>query len=89
MSHFMREKFGDGVPIDIYEKTAIGGRMATVELAGDEYESGGSIIHPANEYMVNFTQMLGESIVNERDIVINPEKHTVCTCREKVPQSLP
>ena len=67
MSHFMREKFGDGVPIDIYEKTAIGGRMATVELAGDEYESGGSIIHPANEYMVNFTQMLGESIVNERE----------------------
>ena len=32
----------------------VGGRLATVLVAGREYETGGSIIHSANQYMVRF-----------------------------------
>ena len=43
----------------MYEAGPVGGRMATVNIEGTAYESGGSVLHPANAYMVNFTRMLG------------------------------
>ncbi|XP_060072471.1 prenylcysteine oxidase-like [Ylistrum balloti] len=58
-AYFMRELFGNEAVIDLYEKNAIGGRLATVNINGREYEAGGSIIHPENLYMVNFTKILG------------------------------
>ena len=56
---YLREVFGDEASIDVFENNQVGGRLATVKVMGNEYESGGAIIHPANLYMKNFTEMLG------------------------------
>lgn len=58
-SHFMSELFGDDIKIDLYTPKNIGGRLATINVDGREYEAGGSIIHPRNRYMQQFTNMLG------------------------------
>jgi len=34
--------------VTVFESGKIGGRLATTQIAGHEYETGGSIIHPAN-----------------------------------------
>ncbi|KAE8747686.1 hypothetical protein FOCC_FOCC005665 [Frankliniella occidentalis] len=47
------------VDIDIYEARQIGGRLATVDVSGRNYETGGSIIHPRNKYMVSFVKNFG------------------------------
>ena len=45
--------------ITIYEPTHIGGRLKTVEIAGKNYECGGSIIHPKNQIMKNLVKEMG------------------------------
>ncbi|XP_075457450.1 prenylcysteine oxidase 1 isoform X4 [Ascaphus truei] len=60
-AYFLRQKFGKNVPIDMFEKGAVGGRLATVEMKGDEYEAGGSVIHPLNLHMKTFVKELGLS----------------------------
>lgn len=59
-AHYLRQEFGDGVKIDVFEPGAIGGRLATVKIAGHEYEMGGSVIHPLNLHMKHFVERLGE-----------------------------
>ncbi|XP_029459863.1 prenylcysteine oxidase 1 [Rhinatrema bivittatum] len=59
---FLRQKFGRDVQIDIFERGEVGGRLATVNLEGLEYEAGGSIIHPLNLHMKNFVKDLGLSV---------------------------
>ncbi|XP_067929623.1 prenylcysteine oxidase 1-like [Watersipora subatra] len=44
---------------DVYESDRVGGRLNTVTVNGKEYETGGSVIHPANQYMAEFAQMFG------------------------------
>jgi len=56
---FLREELGEDVEIVIFEKDKIGGRLATVEVGGRFYESGGAVIHPRNQYMSNLTKTLG------------------------------
>lgn len=46
--------------IDVYSKDAIGGRLATVTVAGYEYETGGSILHSRNKYMKAFADKFGK-----------------------------
>lgn len=58
-SHFLTELFHENIHIDLYEGKTIGGRLATVEINKNEYESGGAIIHPQNEYMRRFVELLG------------------------------
>lgn len=58
-AYFLRELFGDNVDLDIFEKGQVGGRLATVKISDHYYNAGGSIVHPKNMYMVNFTEMLG------------------------------
>ncbi len=60
-AYFMRKLFGDSAHIDLYNIGSIGGRTATIKLAGREYEAGGSIIHGRNKYLVDFVDQLGES----------------------------
>ncbi|KAL5982745.1 hypothetical protein ACLOJK_016821 [Asimina triloba] len=62
MAHFLksysaaRQAITD---IRIFEKRGrVGGRMATVSIAGDTFEAGASIIHPKNFHALNFTQYL-------------------------------
>ena len=45
--------------ITVFEKGRIGGRLATEEVDGRRYESGGSIIHAANRYMVEYLDLCG------------------------------
>ncbi|XP_030057758.1 prenylcysteine oxidase 1 [Microcaecilia unicolor] len=59
---FLRQKFGRDVLIDIFERGEVGGRLATVHLEGQEYEAGGSVIHPLNLHMKNFVKDLGLSV---------------------------
>ncbi|KAA0720417.1 Prenylcysteine oxidase-like [Triplophysa tibetana] len=58
-AHFLRQHFGPEVRIDVFEKNSVGGRLATVSVNNQEYESGGSIIHSLNLHMQDFVQQLG------------------------------
>lgn len=58
-AHFLRQHFGPEVTIDVFEKNSVGGRLATVTVNNQEYESGGSIIHSLNLHMQDFVQQLG------------------------------
>ena len=59
--HFLQEAAGtSNYQIDVYEKESIPcGRVTTIKTAGSVFEAGGSIIHPRNQYMKNFTDLLG------------------------------
>ncbi|XP_034047771.1 prenylcysteine oxidase 1 [Thalassophryne amazonica] len=58
-AYYLRQEFGIGVKIDVFESGTIGGRLATVKFGDDEYETGGSIIHPLNLHMKHFIDTLG------------------------------
>ena len=45
--------------ISIFESDHIGGRLATVKMANQEYEIGGSIIHSANKIMTELVETVG------------------------------
>lgn len=59
-AYHLRQEFGAGVKIDVFEPGSIGGRLATVKIAGHEYETGGSVIHPLNLHMKHLTEKLGD-----------------------------
>ena len=60
-AHFSRKLFGSSANIHVFEAAdGVGGRLETVEIGGKWYESGGSIIHPANKHMDTFVKELGE-----------------------------
>lgn len=48
-----------GAEIDVYSKDPVGGRLSTVTIAGYDYETGGSILHPRNKYMKDFVDKFG------------------------------
>ncbi|KAK8734423.1 hypothetical protein OTU49_017448, partial [Cherax quadricarinatus] len=58
-AYFLKELFGDNAIIDVYESEKIGGRLATIPIAGDDYEVGGTAIHPKNQYMMDFVSKFG------------------------------
>ncbi|KAG7516336.1 prenylcysteine oxidase-like [Solea senegalensis] len=58
-AHFLRQHFGPEVQLDVYEKGEVGGRLATISVNNNEYESGGSIIHSLNLHMQDFVKQLG------------------------------
>lgn len=61
-AYFLREIFKDLAKIDVYEGNKVGGRLATVVMNdGNEYETGGSIIHQRNKYMSDFVTNLGKA----------------------------
>ncbi|KAG7322900.1 hypothetical protein KOW79_014246 [Hemibagrus wyckioides] len=61
-AYFLRQEFGPGVKIDVYEADTVGGRLATENIEGRDYETGGSIIHPLNLHMKHFVDRLGLSV---------------------------
>ena len=65
-AHFVRQILGPDAQIEVFERSdKVGGRLATIEVAGHVYEAGGSIIHPENMYMKSFVKDLGkEELVN-------------------------
>lgn len=56
---YLRQEFGAGVKIDVFEPGSVGGRLATVKMGDYEYETGGSVIHPLNLHMKHFIEKLG------------------------------
>jgi len=59
-AYHIRKAFDEDEPrIDIYEAQKIGGRVATVEIAGRKYEAGASILHHQNKYMYDFIKAFG------------------------------
>ncbi|EDO41014.1 predicted protein, partial [Nematostella vectensis] len=59
---FTRELLGSSAEIDVYEASnRVGGRLDTVEVAGQRFEAGGSIIHSANQHMQSFVSELGDN----------------------------
>uniref|UniRef100_A0A1A8LYG1 Prenylcysteine oxidase 1 like n=1 Tax=Nothobranchius pienaari TaxID=704102 RepID=A0A1A8LYG1_9TELE len=58
-AHFLRQHFGPEVQVDVFEKGEVGGRLATVTVNNNDYESGGSIIHSLNLHMQEFVKQLG------------------------------
>ncbi|XP_040201806.1 prenylcysteine oxidase 1 [Rana temporaria] len=60
-AYFLRQKFGKDVHIDVFEKSDVGGRLATIEMEGNQYEAGGAVIHPLNLHMKAFVKDLGLS----------------------------
>ena len=62
-AYFLRQILGPSTHIQVFERAdKVGGRLATIDIAGDLYESGGSIIHGKNMYMKTFVKELGENI---------------------------
>ena len=60
-AYFIHKSLNASVEIDVFEKAEkVGGRMAVIEIDKNQYESGGSVIHDSNKYMVEFCKMLGE-----------------------------
>ncbi|ELK14623.1 prenylcysteine oxidase 1 [Pteropus alecto] len=62
-AYYLRQKFGKDVKIDLFERGEVGGRLATMTVQGQEYETGGSVIHPLNLHMKRFVKDLGLSVV--------------------------
>ncbi|KAK8734428.1 hypothetical protein OTU49_017448, partial [Cherax quadricarinatus] len=69
-AYFLKELFGDNASIDVYESEKIGGRLATIPIAGDDYEVGGTVIHPKNQYMMDFVSKFGFILFNQKDMHI-------------------
>ena len=59
-AYFLHELTKGKALIDVYESGRVGGRLASIPFAGHYYEIGGSILHPANQYMTKFVSELGE-----------------------------
>ncbi|RVX21490.1 Farnesylcysteine lyase [Vitis vinifera] len=64
VAHFLRRYSPHtALTLRIFERSGVvGGRMATVVLAGETFEAGASILHPKNFHAVNFTKMLNLSV---------------------------
>ncbi|OWM76357.1 farnesylcysteine lyase [Punica granatum] len=49
--------------IRVFERNpVVGGRMARVKIDGDTFEAGGSILHPKNYHVLNYTKLIGLKI---------------------------
>ncbi|KAI4317379.1 hypothetical protein L6164_025251 [Bauhinia variegata] len=62
VAHFLRQYLPESVPppnIRMFERNGVvGGRIATVTVAGETFEAGASILHPKNFHAVNYTKLL-------------------------------
>lgn len=63
-AYFLRQLFGKEAKIDIFEKRQVGGRLTTIKIGDNQIEAGGTLIHPKNMYMVNFTKLLGKFLTS-------------------------
>ena len=59
-AYFLREKEGQALAVDVFERGVVGGRTATFKFRDHEYETGASIIHTSNKYLVDFSQQFGK-----------------------------
>lgn len=65
LAHFLRHHSAPDADfnIRIFERNGVvGGRMATVNVSGDVFEAGASILHPKNLYALQYTKLLNLTI---------------------------
>lgn len=62
----LKQGLGANLSLALFEMGEVGGRLATIEMAGHEYESGGSIIHSQNREMATFVKTLGKSFLQSK-----------------------
>ncbi|KAF5960671.1 hypothetical protein HYC85_001880 [Camellia sinensis] len=67
VAHFLRQYSDQSPPpigqIRIFERRGrVGGRMATISLAGDTFEAGAVMLHPKNYHAVNFVKFLNLTV---------------------------
>nr|CAB3264716.1 prenylcysteine oxidase 1 [Phallusia mammillata] len=67
-SYFARQLFGNDVTIDLFEPEIICGRVATIQVAGRDYESGGAVIHGKNMYAKEIASTFGLDEAKELDL---------------------
>lgn len=60
-AYFLRQKGGEAVKIDVFERGVVGGRTATFTFQDHVYETGGSVIHASNKYLVDMSKEFGEA----------------------------
>jgi len=62
VAHFLRKYSPQSTPatnIRVFERNGVvGGRIATVTLAGETFEAGASILHPKNLHTVDYVKIL-------------------------------
>jgi prenylcysteine oxidase/farnesylcysteine lyase len=62
-AYFLSKTPGLNPKIDVYSKDPVGGRMATVNIQGYDFETGGSVLHPRNRYMKQFAEQFGNDLL--------------------------
>ncbi|XP_004451021.1 prenylcysteine oxidase-like isoform X2 [Dasypus novemcinctus] len=67
VAHFLQQHFGPRVQIDVYEKGTIGGRLATISVNKQHYESGAASFHSLSLHMQDFVKLLG--LRHRREVV--------------------
>ncbi|KAM9312562.1 prenylcysteine oxidase 1-like [Gastrophryne carolinensis] len=58
VTYFLHQQFGPQVQIDVYEAERVGGRLATLTVNQQQYESGSASIHSLNLHMQDFVKLL-------------------------------
>ncbi|XP_027320675.3 prenylcysteine oxidase 1-like isoform X1 [Anas platyrhynchos] len=59
VAYFSQQQFGPQVQLDVYEQAGVGGRLATVTVNKQQYESGTASIHALSLHMQDFVKTLG------------------------------
>ena len=59
-AYFLREKGGEALQVDVFERGEVGGRTATFTFQGHVRETGASIIHTCNKHLVDLSKEFGE-----------------------------
>ena len=67
-AYFLRQRGGEAVEVDVFERAAVGGRTGVFTFQGHTYETGASIIHTSNKYLVDLAKEFGEQIVVSLEI---------------------
>uniref|UniRef100_A0A8C2Y9K4 Prenylcysteine oxidase 1 like n=1 Tax=Coturnix japonica TaxID=93934 RepID=A0A8C2Y9K4_COTJA len=59
VAYFLQQHFGPQVQLDVYEQGGVGGRLATVTVNKQQYESRAASIHALSLHMQDFVKTLG------------------------------
>jgi len=90
-AYHLSQLLNNNVEIDVFEAASvIGGRMATVNIFGNEYETGASILHPRNKLALDLVERFGldqrphssssvTSILKDSEFVFSTSSWTILT----------
>ncbi|XP_075397908.1 prenylcysteine oxidase 1-like [Tenrec ecaudatus] len=67
VAHFLQQHFGPRVQMDVFEKGTVGGRLATISVNKQHYESGAASFHSLSLHMQDFLRLLG--LRHRREVV--------------------